>query len=138
MSTRPSMPSWLFASCTPSLARALNERSFRPPTSDTRPTLSFLPLAAAGVDDAHDEPLAQLLRELPQAATPKAELDVGHVSSTVLGRASSATRAGSSIARTPWLMRVTPGSSIAPRTEAGPAHSPAWTVQPRPAAAAIA
>src|SRR5215212_9840817 len=46
--------------------------------------------------------------------------------------ASSSTSARSSIARTPWPIRVT-GSSSAARTLWAPAHSPAWTVQPRPA-----
>ena len=55
----------------------------------------------------------------------------GSTSSTIPRSASSSTSAGSSIARTPWPMRVT-GSSSAPRTESGPAHSPACTVQPRP------
>jgi hypothetical protein len=65
-------------------------------------------------------------------------LDVGQTSSTIPRSASSATRAGSSTARTPWEIRVTPGSASPARIDSGPAHSPAWTVQPRPASWAMA
>ena len=53
--------------------------------------------------------------------TPSTTLLVGHTSSVICRRASSSTSAGSSIARTPWPMRVT-GSSSAARTRvrAGP------------------
>jgi hypothetical protein len=61
---------------------------------------------------------------------------VGQHSSTISRSANSATTAGSSIARTPCEIRVT-GSSSAARTLSAPAHSPAWIVQPSPAAAAI-
>src|SRR4029453_6489361 len=50
MRARPSMPSWLLASSRPLLARALNERSLRPPMSVTRPTLIFLAGAAVDVE----------------------------------------------------------------------------------------
>ena len=62
--------------------------------------------------------------------------ELGHTSSTVASSASSATSAGSSIARTPWEMRVT-GSSSAARTDSAARCSPAWTVQPSPEPAAI-
>src|SRR6478672_321472 len=75
MSTRPSTPSWLFASSRPLLARALNERSLRPPMSVTRPTLIFLPAGLAAVED-DDELLLDVSLELPQAATPNAVTDM--------------------------------------------------------------
>src|SRR3954462_6920079 len=43
MKTRPSVPSWDSASSRPLLARKLNERSFSPPMSVTRPVLMDLP-----------------------------------------------------------------------------------------------
>ena len=46
--------------------------------------------------------------------------------------ASSATSAGSSIARTPWSMRSAPSSSMASRTPSGPLDSPACTVRRKP------
>src|SRR6185437_2928068 len=69
--------------------------------------------------------------------TPSTTLLVGQVLSTISRWASSVTSEASSTARTPWSIRVT-GSVSAERTLSGPAHSPAWTVQPRPASAAIA
>ena len=67
---------------------------------------------------------------------PVATLLVGQTSRIVPRSASSATRAGSSIARTPCAIRVT-GSASAPRTDSAPACSPAWTLQPSPESAAI-
>ena len=67
---------------------------------------------------------------------PSTTLLVGQTSRTVPRSASSSTSAGSSIERTPWPMRLT-GSFRPSRTLSGPAHSPAWTVQPSPADAAI-
>src|SRR4051812_7965997 len=64
--------------------------------------------------------------------TRRATLLDGQHSSTVPRSASSVTRNGSSIARTPCAMRVT-GRSSAARTLCAPVHSPAWTLQPRPA-----
>src|SRR6476620_8185782 len=75
MSTRPSTPSLLLASSRPLLARALNERSLRPPMSVTRPTLIFLPVEADDVED-DDELLLDLSLELPHAATPNAVTDM--------------------------------------------------------------
>ena len=65
-----------------------------------------------------------------------ATFELGHTSRTMPRSASSATSAGSSIARTPCDIRAI-GSSSAARTESGPSCSPAWTVQPRPEPAAI-
>src|SRR3954451_20761142 len=39
------MPSSFWARCSPTYARWLNERSFKPPMSVTSPTLIFLPVA---------------------------------------------------------------------------------------------
>src|ERR1700748_2154340 len=65
------MPRSFSAFCRPTYARWLNERSFRPPMSVTRPTLIALPLLAV-VDDPELEPDVEVeLSELdPQAATP--------------------------------------------------------------------
>src|SRR6478609_4902996 len=241
------MPRSFSALCRPTYARWLNERSFRPPMSVTRPTLIGLPLLAVVLDVVELELDVELLLE-PQAATvsasaahpasasarnfmvtvlpsswdawvsardynlaasavftlssqnaasmavavtalrrssskpirsraisysppidapkyggsslpsvmrtpasaswssgcasyeentPSTTLLVGQHSSVIPRSTISATSAGSSIARTPWLMRVI-GSSSAARTLSGPAHSPACIVQPSPASAAIA
>ena len=66
-----------------------------------------------------------------------ATLLVGQTSRMMPRSASSADQRGSSIARTPWAMRVI-GSVSAPRTDSAPACSPACTVQPSPASRAIA
>src|SRR3954447_19105633 len=60
-----SAPTWLLACCSPLYARALKERSLRPPMSVTIATLSFF---LAGVLDA-PPPLLELLSSEPQAAT---------------------------------------------------------------------
>ena len=53
--------------------------------------------------------------------TPRTTLLVGHTSSVICRRASSATSAGSSIARTPWAIRVTRQlERAAHRVRAGP------------------
>src|SRR3954451_24065988 len=65
------MPSCFTAFCRPWLASWLNDRSFRPPMSVTRPTLIFLPCGALDAELLLEllPPLSSLL---PQAATPKA------------------------------------------------------------------
>ena len=65
-------------------------------------------------------------------------MEPGQVSSVTPSAARRRTRAGSSMARTPWPMRVTGRVSRAARTLSAPATSPAWTVRPRPASAAMA
>src|SRR5919205_3305673 len=73
MSPRPWIPSCFSASCRPLLARKLNERSFRPPMSVTRPTLIFLaPDDALEDDELLLEPPPPLSLLPPQAATPRA------------------------------------------------------------------
>src|SRR4051812_1317299 len=66
------MPSCDWASLRPLLASALNERSFSPPMSVTRPTLIFLAGAAAVEVEPPPPPLVLvLLLSLPHAATAK-------------------------------------------------------------------
>src|SRR4051794_38334478 len=65
------MPSSFWARCSPTYARWLNERSFRPPMSVTSPTLIGLPLLAV-VLAPPPEVEVELLSLEPQAATPSA------------------------------------------------------------------
>src|SRR6476660_5387276 len=65
------MPRSFSAFCSPTYARWLNERSFRPPMSVTSPTLIGLPLLAVVLDVVELELDVELLLE-PQAATPSA------------------------------------------------------------------
>src|SRR4051794_32729945 len=66
------MPSVDWAVSRPWLASELNERSFRPPMSVTRPTLIFLPAGAAAVDvvpeAAAPDDVVELLSSEPQPA----------------------------------------------------------------------
>src|SRR5688500_14697185 len=67
--TRPSAPRCDFASLSPLLARALNERSFMPPMSVTRRTRIFLP-AGASVDVV--EPLPPAAESDEESSSPHA------------------------------------------------------------------
>src|ERR1700712_5449378 len=69
------MPSVDLAVSRPWLASELNERSFRPPMSVTRPTLIFLPAGAAAVEvvPEAEAPAVEVVRE---AEAPDVEVEL--------------------------------------------------------------
>src|SRR5689334_17218309 len=79
------MPSSFSDCCRPWLARLLNDRSFRPPMSVTRPTLIFLPEGADDEEDDVDEPpddedLLSLLEPHAAAKSRRAAMAIATIS----------------------------------------------------------